>query len=145
MNEFKAAQVLTDRIREMLAYLTLIFACQLAGELIVMLLGLPVPGPVCGMVLLLGGLLIYGNVPDDLGAVGDGLLNHLSLLFVPAGVGVMLHAQVLGREWLPISVALITSTLVAIAITALVMVALSPKHAAEGVDGDMSKKAHPDA
>jgi holin-like protein len=52
-------------------------------------------------------------------------LQHLSLLFVPAGVGVMLHFQRMGDEWRPIVVALIASTLLAIGVTALVMRALT--------------------
>ena len=109
----------------MLGYLTLIFTCQLAGELIVAALSLPVPGPVAGMLLLLAGLLMRGSVPDELGAVGDFLLGNFSLLFVPAGVGVMLHTGLLGREWLPLSAALVVSTLLTIAVTALVLRALS--------------------
>ena len=109
----------------MLGYLTLIFACQLAGELLVAALGLPIPGPVAGMLILLAGLLVRGAVPDELGAVGDFLLGNFSLLFVPAGVGVMLHTGLLGREWLPLAVALVVSTSLTIAVTALVMRRLS--------------------
>jgi holin-like protein len=105
----------------MLAYLTLIFCCQLLGELLTASLGLPIPGPVCGMAILFGGLLIYGAIPDELAAVSSALLDNLSLLFIPAGVGVMLHAPLIGRDWLPISVALLLSTALTIAVTALVM------------------------
>ena len=49
------------------------------------------------------------------------LLKHLSLLFVPAGVGVMLHVARLAGEWLPIVVALLASTALAIVVTALVI------------------------
>jgi holin-like protein len=109
----------------MLGYITLIFVCQLAGELLVAALGLPVPGPVAGMLVLLAFLLARGSIPGELAAVGDFLLGNMSLLFVPAGVGVMLHAGLLGREWVPIMVALVVSTLVTIAVTALVMRRLS--------------------
>jgi holin-like protein len=109
----------------MLNYVTLIFACQLAGELVVAGLGLAVPGPVVGMLILLAGLIVHGAVPDELSAVGDFLLGNFSLLFVPAGVGVMLHAGLLGAEWFPITAALIASTLIAIAVTALMMKALT--------------------
>ena len=105
----------------MLAYVTVIFCCQLAGELLIGALGLPVPGPVCGMVLLFAGLCLRGSIPADLAAVGAQLLENLSLMFVPAGVGVMLHAGLLGRDWLPIAAALIVSTSLTIAVTALVM------------------------
>jgi putative effector of murein hydrolase LrgA (UPF0299 family) len=110
----------------MLSGLTTLLACQLAGELIVGLLGLPLPGPICGMALLFGGLLIRGSVPPPVAAVADGLMANLSLLFVPAGVGVMLHAALIGRDWLPISLALVVSTALSIAVTALVMTRLSP-------------------
>ena len=105
----------------MLGYITLIFACQLAGELLVAALGLPVPGPVAGMLILLTGLLVHGAIPQNLAAVGDFILGNLSVLFVPAGVGVMLHAGLLGDDWLPVSVALVASTILTIAITAIAM------------------------
>lgn len=115
----------------MIGYITLIFACQLVGELLVATLGLPVPGPVLGMLVLLAGLIVHGAIPRELGMVGDFLLGNFSLLFVPAGVGVMLHAGLLRGEWLPLSVALVVSTLVTIAVTALVMRSLSPRDEAD--------------
>ncbi len=106
----------------MLENLTLILCCQLLGELAVTTLSLPVPGPVAGMLMLFCILLVRGYVPEDLGKVSDALLGSLSLLFVPAGVGVMLHFELLGAELLPLSVALVISTLLTIAVTAVIMV-----------------------
>ncbi len=100
---------------------TILLACQLAGEVVTRLLGLPVPGPVLGMVILFAALAIRGHVPDDVGAVSGGLLQNLSLLFVPAGVGVMLHAGVLADNWLVLSVALVASAVLTIAVTGLAM------------------------
>lgn len=111
----------------MISYLTLILGCQLAGELFVAATGLPLPGPVIGMALLFVGLLVRGGIPDALGKIGDVLLANLSLLFVPAGVGVMLHASLLGTDWLPISLAVVVSTLTTIALTAGIMVWLRPR------------------
>lgn len=105
----------------MLNAFTLILCCQLVGELIVTASGLPVPGPVCGMALMFTGLIIRGGVPEDLGRASDALLGSLSLLFIPAGVGVMLHLQLMSAEAAPISVALILSTLITIAVTAAMM------------------------
>jgi holin-like protein len=105
----------------MLFYLTVILGCQLAGEFLAAVTGLPVPGPVFGMAILFGGLLVTGGLPEGLAKVTDALLGNLSLLFVPAGVGVMLHAGLVGRDWLPISVALVASTLLTIAVSATVM------------------------
>jgi holin-like protein len=78
------------------------------------------------MALLFSGLLVRGSIPDGLGAVADTLITHLSLLFVPAGVGVMLHARLIGTELIPISVALVVSTVLTIAITGAFMAWLGP-------------------
>jgi len=108
----------------MLSYITLLLVCQLAGEVTARLLGLAVPGPVIGMVILFVGLMIKGGIPEELEQVGRGFLNNLSLLFVPAGVGVSVHLGLLAREWLPISVAVVVSTLLTIAVTGVLMAAL---------------------
>lgn len=123
----------------MLNALTLILGCQLAGELLITATGLPVPGPVCGMALLFAGLLIKGGIPEDLAKLGDALLSNLSLLFIPAGVGVMLHLQIMRADLIPISIALIVSTLVTIAITALLMQFLNRK----SVSPEEQKDSHP--
>jgi holin-like protein len=107
-----------------LKFITLLLLCQLVGEIFVVWSGLPVPGPVVGMALLFTGLVIHGDVAEGLGRVVEGLLSHLSLLFVPAGVGVMLHIAMLREEWLAISVALVLSTILTIAVTGLLMVGL---------------------
>lgn len=105
----------------MLNAFTLILCCQLAGELIVTASGVPVPGPVCGMALMFGGLILRGGIPDELAKASDALLGSLSLLFIPAGVGVMLHLQLMSTEALPISLAIILSTLITIAVTGTMM------------------------
>lgn len=114
---------------------TLLLACQLAGEVTARLLRLPVPGPVLGMLLLFCGLAIVGRVPGDLAATAEGLLANLSLLFVPAGVGVMLHARLLAGNWLPLTVALLASAAITIAVTGLVM-----RWAAHVLPGEAAKK-----
>ncbi|MFO1325451.1 MAG: CidA/LrgA family protein [Burkholderiales bacterium] len=103
----------------LLAGFTWLLLFQCAGEALVRLAQWPVPGPVAGMALLFATLLIRGRSPDALSVAADGLARHLSLLFVPAGVGVMLHVARVAGEWLPIVVALGVSTVLAIAATAL--------------------------
>lgn len=98
---------------------------QLAGELLARYFDLPVPGPVVGMLLLLATLVAGRRVPGSLDAASSALLGHLSLLFVPAGVGVMVHFDLIADEWLPILTALVASTLVSLALSALVMRALA--------------------
>jgi len=105
----------------MLEALATLLVFQTVGEVLSYLLQLPVPGPVIGMALLLGLLAIRPTSLDRLRPTSLELLKHLSLLFVPAGVGVMLHVARIGDEWLPIVVSLLVSTALAIAVTALVV------------------------
>lgn len=111
----------------MLAYITLLLGCQLAGEVLVRLSGQPIPGPVVGMVLLFIGLVIRGRVPADMEKVAGSLLRYLSLLFVPAGVGVVVHLKRLSDSLLPIAGAITIGTLVTIAVTGLVMQKMNRK------------------
>ena len=105
---------------------------QLVGELIVRAFVLPIPGPVIGMALLFLTLLARGRVGEELRNGTSALLQHLSLLFIPAGAGVMLHLQRIESEWLPITVALIVSTFAGMAVTGLVLRAMTRGHAHDG-------------
>lgn len=105
----------------MIRFLTLLLMCQLAGEVITVAFGWLVPGPVVGMVILFTGLVVKGGVPDGLGEVAGGVLKHLSVLFVPAGVGVMLHASKLENEWLAVTAALVASAVATLVVTGWVM------------------------
>ena len=109
----------------MIGAITALLVCQLAGELVSRGLHLPVPGPVLGMIMLLIGLLIRdrrgiapeAEAPAALDHVADALLGNLGLLFVPAGVGVVLYGPLLARNWAPIAVAVFVGTIIAIAVT----------------------------
>lgn len=116
----------------MLAALTQLLLFQLAGEVIAHGLGLAVPGPVIGMVLLFAFLVLRQGPGHDLQHTSQNLLAHLSLLFVPAGTGVMLHLHRLQDEWLPILLSLLLSTAVTLALTGLLLKALSRRSAPGG-------------
>ena len=120
----------------MLAWFTLILVCQLIGESVVTAFHLPFPGPVLGMVVLFAFLAIRGGVPAELGRVGDALLSNLSLLFVPAGVGVMAHFALLANDWPALGAAIIGSTMITVAVTALAMVWLTRLMARGGGGGE---------
>lgn len=105
----------------MIRFFTLLLLCQLAGEVLVVAFALLIPGPVVGMVILFAGLLVRGGVPGELGDLAAGILRHLSVLFVPAGVGVMLHGGKLEDEWLAVSAALVASAVATLVVTGLVM------------------------
>ena len=91
---------------------------QLIGETLTFGFGLPIPGPVIGMALLLATLALRPALLAKIKPVGTTLLSHLSLLFVPAGVGVMVHFARLSEEGVAIVAAVVGSTLLAIVATA---------------------------
>lgn len=109
----------------MIAALTLLLVFQLVGEVITRALALPIPGPVIGMALLFLALLVRGDPGDKLRQTAGTLLQHLSLLFVPAGTGIVLYGDRLAAEWLPLAVALAGSTALALVVTAMVLNALT--------------------
>jgi putative effector of murein hydrolase LrgA (UPF0299 family) len=79
----------------MLPALTLLLVCQLLGEIVIRALGLPVPGPVLGMFFLFLFLLLRDGPSTELRTTAQALLQHLSLLFVPAGTGVVLYLRLI--------------------------------------------------
>ena len=97
-----------------------LLALQAVGELAVKQLGLTVPGPVLGMVFLLFALY-WPSVRLAVAACAEFLLNHLSLLFVPVGVGVMTHLGVFNDFGWRIAVVLVLSTWVGLSVTALAL------------------------
>lgn len=107
--------------------LMLLCGFQLLGELFSRAAGLPIPGNVLGMGLLLAALAARLIKTDWVEQAADLLLANLALFFVPAGVGVMVYLQLIAREWLPISVATVVSTFVVMAVTGKVADWLEPK------------------
>lgn len=104
----------------MILNLTVLLLFQLSGEVLARALALPLPGPVIGMALLLGLLLARPAVADRLHETASALLAHLSLLFVPAGVGIVGHLGLLEQAGAAILIALTGSTVAAIAVGAAV-------------------------
>ncbi|MFM2067364.1 MAG: hypothetical protein RLZZ584_2273 [Pseudomonadota bacterium] len=108
--------------------LTWLLVAQSLGEAATRLAHLGLPGPVLGLLVMLA-LLQFDAVRRPVGAAADLLLAHLSLLFVPVGVGVMTHLGLLAQYGLRIGVALVVSTLIGLAVTALVLRVLLPRPA----------------
>ena len=105
---------------------TLLLLCQSAGEALARLAHWPLPGPVLGLVLL-GALLQWPAVRVPVEAAAQPLLSHLSLLFVPVGVGVIGHLGLVGQYGVHMLVALVLSTWVGLLVAALVLRALLPR------------------
>ena len=104
----------------MINALATLLVFQLAGELIARVAAVPVPGPVIGMVLLVLMLALRRGVTAEMRSVSSTILQHLSLLFVPAGVGLMLHVARIEAEWPAIAAALVISSILTLAVTAWV-------------------------
>lgn len=81
------------------------------GELLAALL-IPLPGNVIGMILLTGALLSGRLTVDSVKRASDLLLDNLAFLFVPPGVGIMVHASTLADSWAIIAAAIVASTLI---------------------------------
>jgi holin-like protein len=120
----------------MIEGLLLLLLCQLGGEALARGLDLPVPGPVIG---LIGMVLVLHLIPASRTIVTDtahGILRHLSLLFVPAGVGVMAHTEALAGQTIATIAALMISTTLALTVTALVFAWLRKALASPDKPGD---------
>ena len=109
----------------MIGAIALLLVCQLAGEAVHRLTGLPLPGSVIGMVLLLAWLALVPRERLTLTQVTGWLTAHLSIMFVPAAVGLMEEGAILSRYGLGIVVAVVVSTLLTLAVTALVFRAVA--------------------
>jgi holin-like protein len=105
----------------MINALLILLLYQLAGEVSVRALGLPLPGPVVGMLLLFATLLIRGRLPMALQQTSQTILANLSLLFVPAGVGVMVHLDRIRADWFPLLIALLFGTWLSLALSAITL------------------------
>jgi holin-like protein len=101
--------------------LAVLLMFQFTGELIRAITGLPVPGSVIGMVLLLIALLAKLPVPAGIHASSRKLLAYLGLLFVPAGAGIVIRLPMIGAHWLPIVIAVVGSTIITMTVTAVAM------------------------
>ena len=113
----------------MLESIFLIFLFQLVGEMIQKFFELTIPGPVMGLVLLLVALLLFGKygpsvkarLETGLTTTSEYLLGHLPLLFVPIGVGVVMHISFLEDRLLAVLFVIFIGTVLSIGFTALVM------------------------
>lgn len=99
----------------MIETLSIILLFQLGGEIASRGLHLPVPGPVLGMIALVAACMIRPALADRLRPATRGLLSHMALFFVPAGVGVVAHMGVVRADGLALALAIVVSTVLAIA------------------------------
>jgi holin-like protein len=104
-----------------------LLALQSIGELLARGLSLPFPGPVIGMLLLLLALRLP-MVREPVAVCANFMLSHLSLLFVPVGVGVMTHLTLISQYGGRMLLVIVVSTVIGLSVTALVLHLLRRKN-----------------
>jgi len=117
----------------MLKSIFIIFLFQLIGESAQKYFELTVPGPVIGLILLLMSFILLKNnknlfvnkVKNEISSTAIHILNYLSLLFVPIGVGVVMHLSYLEKNYIEVLGVIFFSTILTIGFTALVMEAIN--------------------
>jgi putative effector of murein hydrolase LrgA (UPF0299 family) len=132
----------------MIASLALILLAQLLGEILARGAGMPVPGPVIGMGLMFGFLLLRDSriglprilpkplTDGTLESTARGLLMNLSLMFVPAGVGVVGRLDLLRAQGLKLAIVLVVSTALSLLVTVLVFRAVASRVERRRPDGE---------
>jgi holin-like protein len=132
----------------MIASLALILLAQLLGEILARGAGVPAPGPVIGMGLMFGFLLLRDSriglprilpkplTDGTLESTARGLLMNLSLMFVPAGVGVVGRLDLLRAQGLKLAIVLVVSTALSLLVTVLVFRAVASRVERRRPDGE---------
>ena len=100
-----------------LLQLLIIFAFLAIGELVVWLTDVPIPSSIIGMLLLTVALQLRLVKLRQVEGVADFLVKNLGFFFVPAGIGVMVHFDLIAKQWMPIIVASVVSIVVVLGVT----------------------------
>ena len=134
----------------MIRAIAILLVFQLAGESLARGLSLPLPGPVLGLAGLFTALMLFKPLREMVEETANTLLSHLSLLFVPAGVGVVAHLDVFGRQGPALMAALIVSTGLSILVSVIVFRAVAKltgagelEHKKDGDGTDHGRRFNP--
>ncbi|AXA57389.1 CidA/LrgA family protein [Pseudomonas thivervalensis] len=114
--------------------LTWLVLFQLLGTAINHLFLPVLPGPIIGLLLLLGYLVVRGEVSEPLNLAAGSLLRYLPLLLVPPAVGVMVYAGAIAADFWAIVGALTLSLVLSVALTGVLMQRLARRHVAAPED-----------
>lgn len=121
----------------------LVFQCL--GEALAYLLHLSIPGPVIGMIFLFFALLASPRLMEKIEESSHHVLKHMSLFFIPAGVGIMVSAHGIAQHWLALLVAISVSTLLTLAVTAASMQWLMKAHPGPEELAEVSNELSPES
>ena len=111
----------------------IILLFQLVGEVLQKFFNLVIPGPVIGLILLLFSLIYLKkikskkilNVKQDVMSTGNAITSYLSLLFVPIGVGVVMHISYLEQNLYQVLGVIVLGTVLTVGVTAKLMEVLN--------------------
>lgn len=105
----------------MLDGILLLLIFQFLGEVLVRFTGLPVPGPVAGMVLLLIALIVRSSALQKVAPAANLLIGNLVLLFFPIGVGIVLEWDRYAAHGTALIVSIVAGTAIALVLVALLV------------------------
>ena len=108
--------------------LTWLVLFQLLGTALNHLFVPVLPGPIIGLLLLLGVFMVRGQVGEPLSLAASSLLRYLPLLLVPPAVGVMVYAADIAADFWAIVGALVLSLLISMAFVGVLMQRLLKRH-----------------
>ena len=111
----------------MLKSLIYIFCFLFLGELVHYFLAIPIAGNIIGMLLIFLALFFKIIKLEDVKPASDFLVKYLVVFFIPYGVGLMVYANIIAAYWIPVSVAVILSTLLSIYVTGAIYQKLDKK------------------
>lgn len=102
-----------------LLQLCIIFAVYLMGEVTAMLLPIPIPGNIMGMLLMFIGLTLKWIKMKHVQTVGKFLLSHMAFLFIPAGVSIIESVALIKDDWFKILMVCVLTTIITFAATGI--------------------------
>ena len=113
----------------MLKSIFIIFLYQLIGESVQKYFELTIPGPVIGLIFLLVSLILLRQTKsayikktkEEISHTSNYITSYLSLLFVPIGVGVVMHLTYLEQNYIQVLAVIFISTILTIGFTAVLM------------------------
>lgn len=131
---------------DLVAGFALLVGLQLAGEALVRFFGIPFPGAVAGMLMLLALLALFGErLLARIARASDLLLRNLSLLFFGPVVALVLDAGKFAPWAAPLAVAIGIGTPLAMVALALLLKHTVPPEAPAAHDDDRRAHAKGDA
>jgi holin-like protein len=108
----------------MLAAFLLTFLLIVFGEAVTTALEIPVPGPVVGLLVLAVVFAAREGPTPAMSRMFDAIIPYAPMLFVPAGAGVIAHADAIAANWLPIISVITLGTFAVLLVTGLIVQAL---------------------